>query len=141
MSPLIVLLTLLNNGRAAPDGGRWNVSAFRRRAARAALMLADASTMRRLGYKVTTTMGRVAAAARVVEPLFPVFMDEWARFTRDAPSLTSQRRTCAPRRFGTWWLPHGAPDARIKPHCATQNLKCLGVGEERRCVADETCMA
>ena len=36
MSPLIFLLTLLNNGRAAPDGGRWNVSAFRRRAARAA---------------------------------------------------------------------------------------------------------
>ena len=61
-----------------------------------ALMLADASTMRRLGYKVTTTMGRVAAAARVVEPLFPVFMDEWARFMQDAPSLSRERRTCAP---------------------------------------------
>ena len=37
MSPIIVLLTLLNDAWAAPDGGRWNVSAFRRRAA-------DAST-------------------------------------------------------------------------------------------------
>ena len=33
MSPIIVLLTLLNDAWAAPDGGRWNVSAFRRRAA------------------------------------------------------------------------------------------------------------